>query len=306
MAGDAFGTQPVVAIQDAGGNHVRRNQHGVAGHRHQPVGRDPLGLHRARPRAASPPSAAARSTSPGTATRSWRPTGRCSPARATPFNIVTAALTSFKVTPATNNPTAGTAFNVTITGLDQSGFMFPGLTGTQTIAFSGPSNSPNGTAPLYPATVNFSGGVGTASVTLYDAQTTQLTATQGSVSGTSGNITVSRSRHAGLLHGGEPGHPDGRHSVQRDDHRRRPVRQRGDGLHEGNHTLTFTGPAQRAEREGPELSGPGQLHQRRGHGEHHPLRRPACTTLKATATGPNLTGTSTTSPSTRGPLARSR
>src|SRR6185437_5635078 len=83
-----------------------------------------------------------------------------------------------------------TPFNVTIKALDQSGFTFPNFTGTQTIAFSGPSNSPNGTAPVYPATVNFTNGVGTASVTLFDAQTTTLTATQGPVTGTSGTITV--------------------------------------------------------------------------------------------------------------------
>src|SRR6202043_1077893 len=81
-------------------------------------------------------------------------------ATSSPFNIVTPALTSFKVVPATNNPTAGSPFNVTITGLDQSGFTFPGLTGTQTVTFSGPSNSPNGTAPIYPANVTFAGGTG--------------------------------------------------------------------------------------------------------------------------------------------------
>ena len=64
------------------------------------------------------------------------------------------------------------------------------MTGTQVIAFSGPASSPNGTAPVYPANVSFAIGVGTASITLYDAQTTTLTATQGSVTGTSGNITV--------------------------------------------------------------------------------------------------------------------
>ena len=108
------------------------------------------------------------------------------------FNIVTPALTSFKVVGPTGNQTAGTAFSVTVTGLDQSGFTYTGLTGTQTISFSGPANSPNGTPPTYPPTMNFTLGVATATngVTLYDAQTTTLTATQGSVTGTSGNITV--------------------------------------------------------------------------------------------------------------------
>jgi len=48
-------------------------------------------------------------------------------------------------------------------------------------------------APSYPASVSFSGGLGTASITLYDASaTTTLTATQSSVTGTtSASFTVS-------------------------------------------------------------------------------------------------------------------
>jgi type II secretory pathway pseudopilin PulG len=97
--------------------------------------------------------------------------------------------------------TAGTAFSETLTAKDAFGNTITGYTGTKTIVFTGPSNSPspspNGTAPTYPATVSFTSGVGTASITLFDAQTTTLTATQGSITGTSGSFTVASSTVAG-------------------------------------------------------------------------------------------------------------
>ena len=114
------------------------------------------------------------------------------PATSSPFNIVTPELTSFLV----SNPgtqTAGGAFSVTITALDQSGFTFPGLIGAQAIAFSGPANSPSGTPPVYPATVNFTNGIGTATgIKLFNASTTtNLTASLTGATGSSGNFTVS-------------------------------------------------------------------------------------------------------------------
>ena len=87
-------------------------------------------------------------------------------------------------TPAPRRP--GTTFSVTITAIDAYGNAATSYSGPQTLAFSGPANSPNGTAPVYPASVTFTSGVGTASITLYDAQTTSLTATQGGATGTSG------------------------------------------------------------------------------------------------------------------------
>ena len=84
-------------------------------------------------------------------------------------------------TPATQ--TAGTAFNVTLTAKDTYGNTATGYTGSQSVTFSGPLNPPNSTAPTYPATVSFSAGVGTASITLYKAASAALTATQGSVTG---------------------------------------------------------------------------------------------------------------------------
>ena len=54
-----------------------------------------------------------------------------------------------------------------------------------------PVERPERDHPAYPATVNFTAGVGTASIKLVDAQSTTLTATQGSITGTSGAFAVS-------------------------------------------------------------------------------------------------------------------
>src|SRR5664280_1581944 len=73
---------------------------------------------------------------------------------------------------------AGTAFNVTLTAnADAYGNAGTNYTGTHCIVFSGPTASPNGTAPLYPtqgscavgSAVTFTAGVGTPNITLYDA-----------------------------------------------------------------------------------------------------------------------------------------
>jgi large repetitive protein len=85
--------------------------------------------------------------------------------------------------------TVGTAFNVTLTALF-NGTTDTGYTGSKTVTFAGPSNAPDGTAPTYPATVSFSNGVGTASITLVDAESATLTATQGAITGTSPSFTV--------------------------------------------------------------------------------------------------------------------
>ena len=116
--------------------------------------------------------------------RSWTSTSA-----AAPVTVLSGPLKQFVVT-APASATAGTAFSVTLTAQDAAGNTVVAYTGAQTIGFSGPSNSPGGAAPLYPASVSFASGVGTASVTLYDAQTTTVTATQGSASGASASITV--------------------------------------------------------------------------------------------------------------------
>ncbi len=190
VVGDPLGPQPVVAVEDAGGNVTTINVGTVS----LGIGINPGG---------GTLSGCTSTTSGGTVTFSGcaisktgngytlvATDGSLTSATSNAFNVAAAALTSFKVVSQTASPTAGTSFNVTITALDQSGFTFPNLTGAQSISFGGPTSSPNGTAPIYPATVTFSGGIGTASIKLFNAQTTQVTATQGSVSGTSGTVTV--------------------------------------------------------------------------------------------------------------------
>lgn len=103
------------------------------------------------------------------------------------FAVAAAGASVFSLsTPA---PTAGKAFEETITAKDAWGNAAT-YSGTKTIAFSGPTNSPNGTKPAYPASVVFTSGTGTAQITLSNAQSTTLTAKEGSVSGTSATFSV--------------------------------------------------------------------------------------------------------------------
>ena len=292
VAGDPFGTQPVVAIQDAGGNTVTTNTSTVS----LAIGTNP---------ASGTLSGCTGTTTAGVATFAGckinnagngytltATDGTLQPGTSSAFNIVTPALTSFKVVPATNAPTAGTPFNVTITGLDQSGFTFPGLTGTQTIAFSGPANSPNGTTPIYPASVSFTGGVGTAAVTLYDAQTTHLTATEGLVTGTSSTITVSPLATPVSFTVANPGTQTAGTAFSETITAADQYGNAASG-YTGNHTLTFSGPSNAPNGKAPAY--PGQVNFTNGVGTATITLYDAQTTaLKASATSPTLTGTSPT------------
>ena len=79
--------------------------------------------------------------------------------------------------------TAGTAFSATITATTNGTTVDTTYTGTKVVAFSGPAASPSGQSPSYPATVTFTAGVGHATMTLFDAESTTLVATDGSRSG---------------------------------------------------------------------------------------------------------------------------
>ena len=103
------------------------------------------------------------------------------------FTVKAAVAKKFTVpTPAEQE--AGVAFNVTLTAIDEYGNTATSYAGSKTLAWSGPANSPNGTAPEYPASataVTFTAGVGTASaLKLYDAQSTTLKAKEGTIEGT--------------------------------------------------------------------------------------------------------------------------
>src|SRR5262249_9635430 len=105
----------------------------------------------------------------------------------TPFDLTNIALaTHFSVT-APNSATAGTAFNVTVTALDQSDNLVTGYTGT--VHFT----SSDGRAAL-PADTMLTNGVGTASATFDAAGSQTITATDtqtSSITGTSNAVTVS-------------------------------------------------------------------------------------------------------------------
>ena len=191
VAGDPLAPQPAVTVEDAGGNPTTTNMGTVSLTIGTNSGGGALSGCTSSTSGATVTFSGCAINNAGTGYTLVAKDGSLTPATSAAFNVVTPALTSFKVVAQNSTPTAGAPFNVTITALDQSGFTFPGETGPQAIGFSGPSNSPSGKPPAYPTTVPFSGGTGTASVTLYDAQTTTLTRAQGSATGTSGNITVS-------------------------------------------------------------------------------------------------------------------
>jgi len=116
-------------------------------------------------------------------------------------------LTTLVVSPTTSSPTAGVSFGVGLSGYDQYGAIDTNYTGTQCVTFGGASNAPGGRAPSYPTNGSCSGssavkfvhgvatGVNAASVTLYDARTTVLTATD-AVTSISGQASVLVAPHS--------------------------------------------------------------------------------------------------------------
>ena len=92
--------------------------------------------------------------------------------------------TTFSVSaPTPSSPTAGSSFTVTLTAQLLGGGTDTTYGGTKTITFSGAANSPSGSVPVYPANVTFTNGVGTATITVYNAASTTLGATDGTKTG---------------------------------------------------------------------------------------------------------------------------
>jgi trimeric autotransporter adhesin len=113
-------------------------------------------------------------------------------------------------TPAT--ATAGVAFtSTTVSARDSYGNVASGWSSvSQCVSFSGATNAPDGTAPVYPAqgpcaagqsqlTFNGSGTASGFAVTLFGAGANQLTVTASAKTGTSPTITVSAGAAAGLV-----------------------------------------------------------------------------------------------------------
>lgn len=101
------------------------------------------------------------------------------------FVVGPASFAAFNVAPATSTPTAGVAFNVTLTAQDAYGNTVPSYSGAECVTFAGASNSPNNTAPTYPAkgscasgsSVNFASGQATGPITLTNASASAITLT---------------------------------------------------------------------------------------------------------------------------------
>ena len=187
--------------------------------------------------------------------------------------ITPGALTTF-VLSAPGNQTCGTAFNETITAEDSYGNTVTTYGGAQVLTFTGPSGAPNGTLPAFPPSVNFNNGVATGvSITLYDAQTTHLTATAGSATGSTGNFTVNAGATSTLVMSTPGTQTAGIQFTE-------PITATDNWgntatSYAGTKAVTLSGPSRLSERESPFLPGgrPNHVQQRRRAGTHHPRRR---------------------------------
>ena len=125
--------------------------------------------------------------------RSWS-----SAATSTNVVVPAPALTTLNLDVITPTPTAGADTSLGIIADDQYGTVFTGYNGPECLSFTGPANAPNGHAPNYSNLgscaggnlVEFASGVGTANLTLFDAQSTNLNATD-VPSGVIGSTTLS-------------------------------------------------------------------------------------------------------------------
>ena len=105
--------------------------------------------------------------------------------------------------PTPASPAAGAGFTVNLVAQLPGGGTDTSYSGTKTIVFSGPTNSPLGTAPTYPANVTFINGTGIATITLYNAASTTLIATEGTNVGST-TFTVTPGTPAALTWTGPP------------------------------------------------------------------------------------------------------
>ena len=191
------------------------------------------------------------------------------------FTVKAAAATSFSLpTPAAQ--TAGTAFNETADRLGYLAQHRQELRGRKDAPLERPGQLAQRAGARYPATVTFAAGAGTASIKLYDAQTTTLKATEGTIEGTTGSFTV-KAAATKKLTVPTPSEQEAGVALQRhaDRHRRmgQPHQQlRGRKDTRLQRTRQFT---QRPGARIPGLGDNGHVHRRRRHGHSgQALRRP--------------------------------
>ena len=188
------------------------------------------------------------------------------------FTVDPGSANNFLV-PTPGTQTAGVAFNETLTARDQWSNVATSYTGSNVVAFTGPSSSPapSSTAPSYPGSVTFAAGVGTASITLFKAESTTLTATQGPISGVSGNFTVDPGSANNFL---VP--TPGTQTAGVAFNETLTARDQWSNVatsYTGSNVVAFTGPGlSGSEQHGAVVSGLGHLRRRRRYGLDHALQ----------------------------------
>jgi len=201
--GATFSTQPVVTVQDAGGNTVTTDnstQVTVA------IGTNPSSgtLSGTKTVTVSSGVATFSGLSIDKAGTGYTLTATSSPsytsATSSAFNVTAGTATKLIVTlpgetftsgvgnsGTVTAQTAGTAFTITLAAVDASNNTDVSYSGPKTISYSGPGGS-----PTYTTSVTFTNGQATSvSTTLTKAETTTITATDGSLTGVaSSSLTV--------------------------------------------------------------------------------------------------------------------
>ncbi len=195
VAGDKFGIQPAVAVEDAGGNVVTTATNTIT----LAIGTNP---------SSGTLSGCTGNSNSGVTTYTGctidnagagytlvaSASGLTPTATSTPFNVVVPQLSSFSLT-TPGSVTAGSAFTATITALDQLGDTYTGLNGSQPASWSGTAtNAPNNWTPTLPSSVTFVNGVASGSnapsLTLVSARSgATLTFTSNGVSGST-SLTI--------------------------------------------------------------------------------------------------------------------
>ncbi len=122
-----------------------------------------------------------------TITASWNAVNGTS----TPFTILPAVTDHYTVTVPAVDQMAGVSFTITVTAYDVFGNVNDLHNATEPVVYSGPAPAyVLGTMPVYPATTTFAAGIANVPVTLYRAESVAITATRGSVTGTSSHVTI--------------------------------------------------------------------------------------------------------------------
>ena len=195
VAGDKFATPPAVAVEDAGGNVVTTATNTVT----LAIGTNPssgtLSGCTGALNSGITTFTGCTINSAGTGyTLVASASGLTPTATSAPFNVVAPQLSSFSLT-TPGSVTAGSAFTATITALDQLGYTYTGLNGSQPASWSGTAtNAPHNWTPTLPSSVTFANGVASGSnapsLTLVNAQSgATLTFTSNGVSGST-SLTI--------------------------------------------------------------------------------------------------------------------